>query len=202
LSGGYEESGIRGRCRVGPGDVLRHAAFDSHLDRFNTRRTEILNLPIELMRAPQCWFGRVADPDALLRLAERDPASAGMQLEHEFVASSHGPTDWPDLLAAAMRNNPERSLEELAENMGLARETLSRGFGKVYGITPAGYRAEIRARRALDLIQQGETRLASVAAAAGFADQPHMTRGIRKLTGAAPSAWTRRKSNLFKTETT
>ena len=197
LGGGYIESGIRGRFRVGPGDVLMHAALDTHLNGFCGRRTEIFNLFVERPRSG-CWSGRVADPDALVRLAEVDSTAASIELRAQLAAGPDGLADWPDLLAARLRENSAQRLDDWAENMGLARETLSRGFKKIYGVTPAAYRAEARARRALDLIEQGGLGLAGVAATVGFADQSHMTRAIKALTGAAPSAWIR-TSNPFKT---
>ena len=43
----------------------------------------------------------------------------------------------------------------------------------------------------------GAASLAAVAAQHGFADQAHMTRSVRAVTGLPPGAW--RRSNPFKT---
>jgi AraC-like DNA-binding protein len=43
-----------------------------------------------------------------------------------------------------------------------------------------------RARRARQLLQ-GDRTLADVAAAAGYADQPHLAREFRRLVGASPA---------------
>jgi len=43
----------------------------------------------------------------------------------------------------------------------------------------------------------GGSSLAEIAAVAGFADQSHMTRAVRALTGQTPGDWLR--SNRFKT---
>jgi len=85
-----------------------------------------------------------------------------------------------------------------ADAHGIVPETLSRGFAKVYGTTAATFRAEIRARRALGQIIRTGISLVEIAAAVGFADQAHMTRAVRALTGATPTYW-RSKSNSFKT---
>ncbi|MBI3677741.1 MAG: helix-turn-helix transcriptional regulator [Proteobacteria bacterium] len=189
---------MRGRFRVGPGDVLWHAPFEAHLDRFFSRSTEILNLCVSKpLRLSPC-AGRVADADAIARAAERDPTAASALLLEAFVETGQSENDWPDLLASDLRKHPERSLGAWARRMGLAGETLSRGFRKLYGVAPARFRAEARAGRALDLISGGNIPLASVAAQAGFADQPHMTRAIKKLTGKTPAAWIS-TSNPFKT---
>lgn len=182
---------MRGRFRVGPGDVILHSAFDAHLDRFGSQTTEILNLPVSRGSRPTTWTGRVSDADAIVQVAERDLSAAGTLLLEQLVAAFLGQNDWPDQLAEALQHDPNRKLEELAGHLGFAPETLSRGFRKAYGVTPAGFRSEARARRALDLLEAGDGALASVAGALGFADQPHMSRAVRKLTGVAPGRWKR-----------
>lgn len=185
---------MRGRFHARPGDVLLHAAFDSHLDRFLPRPTEILNLPIRRPLPASFWAGRIADPDAVMRLAERDCEAAAAALLAQLSPILSGLADWPDLLAQALVRNPDRRLDEWAARMGLAPETVSRGFKRVYGITPRQFRTEVRARHALALMEQpSPIPLASIALRAGFADQPHMTRAVRSLTGVAPGAWRRRQ---------
>ena len=196
LRGGYEECGSRGRFRVGPGDVLLHDAFDAHLDRFGRAGAELLNLAMP-GPLPRIAVGCVADPDAIARAAERDPREAGEMVRAQLRAKSPAPEDWPEVLAAALLDDPGRRLDGWARQEGLAAETVSRGFGRVFGVTPAAFRAEARARRAFALIVGHDTPLAAIAAATGFADQAHMSRAVRRLTGAPPGAW--RTSNRFKT---
>ncbi len=196
LSGTYEECGSRGRFRVGPGDVLLHNAFDAHLDRFQKQGAQILNLiagdlPVHFS------VGRVRDPDAIVRVAERDPIDAGVLLHAQLCEAHATLQDWPDLLATDLLRDPDCRLQIWARKHGLAAETISRGFGKVFGVTPASFRTEVRARRALALITGSDQTLACIAAATGFADQAHMSRATRALTGSPPSFW--RRSNPFKT---
>lgn len=197
LSGAYEECGSRGRYRVGPGDVLLHGRYDSHLDRFGAKGARILNLV--MMDAPDWGLARVADADAIVRTAETDPISACLQLRGQMTAAAHAPADWPDLLAADLLNDPQLSLGVWARARGLAPETVSRGFRKLFDITPAAFRAEARARRAFMRIATCGEPLASVAIATGFADQAHMSRATKALTGETPTHW-RRMSNPFKTK--
>ena len=197
LSGTYEECGSRGRFRVGPGDVLLHSAFDGHLDRFHNRGAQILNLVLAGAVAVDFSVGRVADPDTIARVAERDPIEAGVRLCAQLCEADAALQDWPDLLAADLLRDPGCRLQLWARHHGLAAETISRGFGKLFGVTPASFRVEVRARRALALITGSDQPLACIAAAAGFADQAHMSRAMRTLTGSPPSGW--RRSNSFKT---
>jgi AraC-like DNA-binding protein len=80
---------------------------------------------------------------------------------------------------------------------GLAPETISRGFGRVFGTTAASFRAEARARRAFEQIVRTNAPLVDIAANSGFADQAHMTRAVRALTGAPANSW-RSRSISFK----
>jgi AraC-like DNA-binding protein len=190
LSGGYEECGSRGRLRAGPGDVLVHNAFDAHLNRFQKSGAQILNL-VAAGPVPHFCMGVVGDPEAIARTAEHDPIEAQLQLCAQIREAKRSAEDWPDLLARHLLDNPECRLDDWARQHGLASETLSRGFCKVFGVTPASYRAEVKVRRALALIFSSDMPLVRVAAAAGFADQAHLSRATRALTGAPPSAWRR-----------
>ena len=198
LSGSYEESGSRGRFRVGPGDVLFHAAFDAHLDRFCGNGAQILNLLIEETTA-RLEVGRVSDPDMIARIAERDVVAAGAALRAQVRPIQRVPLDWQDKLAEDLLRNPECLLDEWARSNDLAPATVSRGFSKVFDITPAEFRLEARTRRALAMIATNAASLAMIAVTTGFADQAHMTRSIRLLTGTTPGQW--RRSNRFKTST-
>lgn len=197
LAGGYEECGNHGRFRVGPGDVLLHDAFDAHLDRFPHGGAQILNL-VPAGPMPSFRMGHVDDPDSIARAAERDPTDALAQLTQQLHEKAHAPEDWPDLLAHDLRKNAGCLLDAWAGEHGLRAETVSRGFGKVFGLTPVAFRAEARARRAFALITESNLPLAQIAAVAGFADQAHLTRSVRTLTGFPPGAW--RRSNPFKTD--
>lgn len=198
ISGSYEECGSRGRFRVGPGHVLLHGAFDAHLDRFNGTGAEILN--ISLRRTISFAVGCITDTDAIVRLADKDADEAGDVLCAEIAPLETQMGDWPDLLADHLLENPDCRLTHWAETHGLALETVSRGFGRVFGVTPATFRAEARARQAFRHIVHDYMPLADVAAMTGFADQPHMSRAIKALTGDTPHAW-RQQSNRFKTDT-
>jgi AraC-like DNA-binding protein len=198
IAGSYEECGSRGRFDVGPGYVLLHSAFDAHLDRFSCAGAEILNIALPGHYDIGYGLGFVVDADAIARVAERDARSAAAFLREKVVQLKNGPRDWPDLLADDLLNDPDCRLGAWAERHGLALETISRGFGKVFDMTPAAFRAEARARNALRRIMHDRAPLADIAAATGFADQPHMSRAVKALTGATPRAW-RSTSNSFKT---
>jgi AraC-like DNA-binding protein len=193
LSGGYEEAGDQGRRRVGPGDVVVHAAWEAHLNRVPTRGAQVLNLPAP---ASLTGFGRVEDLDGLVRLHERSPAEAAQSLLAEFSPAPPGSADWPDHLAQALPHD-DRPLRSWAESLRLDPAHLSRRFRAVFGVGPQRFRCEARARAAWREVVGSTAPLAQIALALGFADQAHMTRAVRALTGRPPGAW--RASTAFKT---
>jgi AraC-like DNA-binding protein len=188
LSGTYEECGSRGRFRVGPGDVLVHDTFDAHLNRFQKHGAQILNLVSADLQAG-FGVGHVADPDEIARTAERDAIEAMQQLQAQLHLTTQSARDWTDDLALDLLANPSCRLEHWAREHGLSAETVSRGFGKVFGITPASFRLEARTCRALALIRESPMPLAAIALATGFADQAHMSRAVSTIAGSAPRKW-------------
>lgn len=197
LSGGYEEAGPAGRVDLQPGQVAVHRSFDAHLDHVRPGGAELLNLPLPPMTVLPSFFS-IDDPDLIVRLAERDAPSAALALAlapRDRVAARN---DWPDELASAIIAAPRLALGPWAEARGLAAETLSRGFRKAFGVTPARFRLELQAARALELIEDNALPLAGIAAECGFSDQPHLTRTIVEVTGRSPTAW-RPTSIPFKT---
>lgn len=184
LSGTYVEAGDSGRYRVVPGDVLFHAPFESHLDRFDHSRAEVLNLPM-----PANWngpvLGRLGDPESIARLAERDVMEAIEALAQAVVERVPVAEDWPDHLAAELLRDPDLSLAEWCDRAGLHRGSISRGFRQQFGITPARFRSVARTHRAVRRL--ADLRLSEAAAEAGFADQAHMSRATKDLTGLSPA---------------
>jgi AraC-like DNA-binding protein len=195
LDGHYLEAGDQGRRRLEAGDVVLHDAFSAHANQVGARGARLINLP---WRGGDERFARLHDPDAVLRLAARDPPAAAQALQGGLQPLTAALTDWPDLLARDMTADPGLSLTAWARRHGLAAETLSRGFVRVFGITPRRWRFEVRTRRALAALRDGAPSLVGVALDAGFADQAHLTHAVVALTGRPPGHW-RRASSRDKT---
>lgn len=193
LSGGYVEAGDTGRHRMEPGDVLTHRSWESHLDGFGARGAEVLVFALE-DDTPMPVVGRIADPDALVRLSERDPVEALQAFQAALVPREPTISDWPDLLAQALRADPSLCLGEWAARAGLHLGSVSRGFGQAFGMTPVSYRLIQRTRRAVDAVLATRDPLSAIAQDCGFADQAHMTRAIVRLTQATPAALRRARA--------
>lgn len=79
------------------------------------------------------------------------------------------------------------AVAEVARQIGWSSRTLQRQCAAVYGYGPATLRRILRFRRAVSLLDGGAP-TASVAARVGYADQPHLYREIRDLTGMSVMA--------------
>lgn len=198
LSGGYEEAGDGGRYRAEPGDVLIHAAFSAHLDRAPLRRTTVLNLPLPMLWTRGSSRMRIDDADTLARLAERDLRDGQASLLEALRPGPGGLQDDVDGLAQALSDASAPPLSAWAREWDVVRQTAWRRFTAAYGVGPARYRVEARARRAWSRLVVGGEGLSDIAAAEGFADQAHMTRDVRALTGRTPGQW-RALHHSFKT---
>ena len=93
-----------------------------------------------------------------------------------------------DDVRAALHAVPGLTLDDLAARVGWSPWHLSRTFHRVTGATLGAYRRRLRVRAALDALAVGGESLAAIAARAGFADQAHLTRELRREIGLAPSA--------------
>ena len=198
LSSGYEEAGDHGRFRVKAGDVIFHEQFEAHLDRFSETGAGVLNLPLPVGYCCTPGVAQLADPDTVARVAERSWRDAVELLFSLAISRTLQPADWPDELAVALMRNPSLKLSQWGGANGIAPWAVSRGFGLVFGVSPEAFRARARARHALKRIRDTHAPLASIAVELGFADQSHMTRSVKQLTGIAPQAW-RSAANGFKT---
>ena len=59
----------------------------------------------------------------------------------------------------------------------------TRVFTRSVGLSPHRYAVHLRLNRALELVREGRTSLAVIAACTGFADQSHLSRWVRRVKG-------------------
>jgi AraC-like DNA-binding protein len=76
-------------------------------------------------------------------------------------------------------------LATLSAVAGLSSFELVRRFREQLGLTPHAFQTNLRIARARALLRAGEP-IARVAAACGFADQPHLTRTFKRAVGVTP----------------
>jgi AraC family transcriptional regulator len=73
----------------------------------------------------------------------------------------------------------------LARIMDRSPFHFSRVFTKSVGVTPHRYIVHLRLQRAIELVRDGRSDLAEVAARTGFADQSHLSRWVRRVYGVS-----------------
>jgi AraC-like DNA-binding protein len=194
IAGAFEQTSYAGRVTVAPGDLLVQPTLDCHANRLLSDGAQVLRLPWPHVEGSGGMY-RLRDLDAIVRTAARDVRAAAELARADIATAAPAPapaSDWPDLLASDICGGRVSRLSEWALAKGLAVETLSRGFARLYGVPPARFRGEWRARAAWMRIIGTTDTFAAIAAATGFSDQAHMTRSVVELTGAPPSDWRRR----------
>lgn len=177
--------------------------------------TLMTDIARELGDATPPAFARCAIEDPLLaraidvahRDAERDgddaEASLMLAMRHLIRRHAHRGRDTEQVEAsgaphrfANYADTIERDLtapldlRQLAEPAGVTRFQVIRDFKRITGLTPGAYLRNRRLRHAAHLIRQGAA-AAEAAAAAGFADQSHLSRTFKRIHGITPATFQR-----------
>jgi transcriptional regulator GlxA family with amidase domain len=82
-------------------------------------------------------------------------------------------------------------VEDLAELVSLSAAHFCRAFKKSFCATPHAYIVQRRVMRAQELMRSTRSPLSQIALDCGFADQTHLSKLFRRLTGRTPNAWRR-----------
>jgi AraC-like DNA-binding protein len=149
--------------------------------RFRAGAGQALGVPLEELRDlripldalgldPHRELDQAAAPEALARLALRLAAAT--------------PPDPAVQEAARLLRDPGGRVEEIAASLGFSDRQLRRRFLVTVGYSPKTLQRILRMRRFLDAVSADD--LAGGAIAAGYADQAHLTREVRALTGLTP----------------
>lgn len=83
------------------------------------------------------------------------------------------------------------SLDELAQIAKLSTSYFSAAFKTTFGISPHNYVVERRVEFAKYRMLNSDAPLCEIALDCGLADQAHLSRIFRRVTGTTPSAWRR-----------
>ena len=211
LSGGLVEGSERGEERAAALSVVAKHAGVEHEDLFGPSGARTFQ--IELPRGRRS-FAATAMPDgyprwehagpacrALLRLLSLvdpvAPRAADLATEElvrgalaGLALTSAREAPAPSWLVEARISIEREStpLATLARRAGVHRVYLARRFRAQFGVSPAAYRARLRAQRAAGALLEAGGPLATVALDAGYYDQPHMNRQVRATTGLTPRA--------------
>lgn len=78
---------------------------------------------------------------------------------------------------------------ELARAAGMSTRAFERAFLQEYGLPPQHYLKRLRLQGASRLLVETRESIAAIAQHCGFADQSHLTREFRRVTGTTPGAY-------------
>jgi AraC-like DNA-binding protein len=92
-------------------------------------------------------------------------------------------------VVALLTGEVRASTRTLAERVGLSERQLLRRSRLAFGYGPKTLQRILRLQRFLGLAATGRVGLSRLAFASGYADQAHLTRECRRLTGEAPTAF-------------
>jgi AraC-like DNA-binding protein len=124
------------------------------------------------------------------RIAEASDPGAQLAVLVHAVARRLAPASAPDpLVRAAILDiaRPRTRVAELGGRLGISERQLRRRFEGAVGYPPKTLARVLRLQRFLGLAARGDD-LARLAAEAGYADQPHLTRDCARLTGLPAGA--------------
>jgi AraC-like DNA-binding protein len=180
-----------GRLVVAGPDTAAHVVRDPPGARYAALRFDpgvapaVLGLPAyelrdRLVRLDAIWPGA-----AVRRLTERVAAAPdpGGALEAAVLDRLReiDPPD-PAMLTVAARLDAGAGVAATAAAVGLSERQLHRRSLAAFGYGPKVLARVLRLRRAVELARSG-LGYAAVAAEAGYADQPHLSREVRALAG-------------------
>jgi len=119
------------------------------------------------------------------------PATSSSFRFNGFTFELPGPEDadvFVDRLAGAglLVRDPVASAALNGEVDGLSRRSMERRVSRATGLRRGAIRQIRRAETAVELLSRGVSAV-EAAARAGYADQPHLTRSLKRFVGLTPS---------------
>jgi AraC-like DNA-binding protein len=152
---------------------------------------EFLGIQFRLGTYPR-WLDmrRLVDSAVTLPTASRGARRPAIRLDGASfeLPSPHDVDVFVDRLARAglLVHDPVVSAALAGDLAGLSRRSVERRVARATGLTRGTIRQIRRAERAVDLLDRGVPPL-EVARRAGYADQPHLTRSLKRFVGQTPS---------------
>jgi AraC family transcriptional regulator len=109
------------------------------------------------------------------------------------------PPRWLEQARSIVRDDTNAGVCQIADRVGVHRVHLARAFRDHYGASVSVYARQVRLARAQRLLCTTHLPLSRVAFEAGFADQAHLTRVLRRATGTTPGTLRRTALHGFNT---
>ncbi|WP_417515338.1 helix-turn-helix domain-containing protein [Minwuia sp.] len=158
------------------------AFFDLPLSELTSQSVDLFDLlgPAGVRLAEQLealtrWPDRLAHVDRFVR--QRLATGKALPTPIQFA--------WSRL----RRDAGQVRIPEIAAELGWSREHFSRRFSAEFGLRPKSVARIMRFQQVLDRAQHGKRNWAAIAHEAGYADQAHLVREFRALSGETPTAF-------------
>lgn len=158
-------------------------------------------LPLAAARDEQVALGQIwgrAGASVRDRLLEAGTPGRALAVMEEILLGqlAGGPAPDPVVTAAAGALAGGVPVGEVAADLGLLPRTFRRRFSAQVGLTPKRFARVQRLQRVVrDLDGGAGVDWAAVAAAHGYADQPHLADEFRELAGVTPTEYLRSRVN-------
>ncbi len=159
----------------------------------------VLGLPMTDLAAEatplrDLWAGRARRAES--KLAECVTPAAARSVLEELVAERLQDVELDGLSIAAARalRSPGARTDRVAAELGVSERGLRRHLWHEVGVGPKELQRVLRFHRFLNRVEdvaRDRSSLAGVAADVGYADQSHLGRECRRLSGASPGALVR-----------
>ena len=89
------------------------------------------------------------------------------------------------------------SVQELAQQTHMSVRNFSRVFHKIYGLPPTAYVAQLRMKRACELLENPWLSVSEVAWACGFSDSNYFARQFKAASGCSPREYRKQIREKF-----
>lgn len=215
--GGYVNQTELGRMRVAGPSAILYRAGAAHQNTIASQGFEQIEIEFDpawlgtalLPTLPiSRWIGGRAGGEArtLVRLCNRAVGERQFRAAvRRFVeTASREPArdhpDWVDTVARRLHENTASKARDLARDVGRHPSWLGTAYRRATGEGLMETAARFRVERAVHLLRESEQASASIALAAGFCDQSHMNRTIRRVLGRSPSI-VREERQMFRQTT-
>jgi AraC family transcriptional regulator len=188
--------------------VAHHGSFGlkpdgcEHRNAYGSEGAILLSMSVH---SAGLWKAAAAEPQwqwmgGCLQLSRMAAAAVRQQLPFADIAAEllaraparsqarSAPPLWLSRAKAELADQPDVPLQELASRAGVHRVHLCRSFSRWYGESISGFRMRRRTEIALCGYLHRSAPAAAAAADAGFADQSHFTRTVKRLVGMPPGS--------------
>lgn len=148
--------------------------------------TSVVHLAAHLIEQA---LDRASATKALRILIEDQPLPAtALQPEEVLTERATDPLVRKAMLMLEQRLHEPLAVEALCAPLGVGRRQLERRFRQDVGLSPAGYRLQLRLQRARWLLVNTDLEVAAVGLECGFGDAAHFARAVGKAFGRGPRA--------------